>query len=192
MDFGKALKELRAGWTVSRAGWNGKDMYLSLQLPDENSLMTLPYIWMKTADFQKVPWLASQTDLLAEDWEIATKKVELKKMESTLMHNLTSPRPENDETHEQEIIRKGLTAPRLTPENIESAIKDTDFHVFPGTQLTVCCLTLRNGYTVVGESACASPSNFDAEIGRRIARENAKQKIWALEGYLLKEKLHHA
>lgn len=106
------------------------------------------------------------------------------------MHDITSPRPENDETHEQEIVRKGLTAPRLTPVLIEAAIAGEAYHVFPGTQLTVCCLTLRNDFTVVGESACASPENFDAEIGRRIARENAKQKIWALEGYLLKERLH--
>lgn len=106
------------------------------------------------------------------------------------MHNIISPRPENDETHEQEIVRKGLTAPRLTPTLIEMTIADEAYHVFRGTQLTVCCLTLRNGFTVVGESACASPENFDAELGRRIARENAKQKIWSLEGYLLKERLH--
>lgn len=106
------------------------------------------------------------------------------------MHNLTSPRPESDETHEQEIVRKGLTAPRLTPPLIEASIKAEAYYVFPGTQLTVCCLTLANGFNTVGESACASPENFDAEIGRRIARENAKQKIWALEGYLLKQRLH--
>lgn len=106
------------------------------------------------------------------------------------MHNTPPPRPENDETHEQEIVRKGLTAPRLTPAAIEMTILTEQYHVFPGTQLTVCCLTLRNGFNAVGESACASPENFDAELGRRIARENAKQKIWALEGYLLKERLH--
>ncbi len=106
------------------------------------------------------------------------------------MHDITSPRPENDETHEQAIMRKGLTAPRVTPAQIDDAVLAEQFYVFPGTQLTVCCLTLRNGFTTVGESACASPENFDAEIGRRIARENAKQKIWALEGYLLKERLH--
>jgi hypothetical protein len=108
------------------------------------------------------------------------------------MHNAVSPRHVNDESIEEEIRRKGLTGPRITPEGIESVIVGVDFHVFPGTMLTVCCLTLRNGFTVVGESACASPANFDAEIGRKIARENAKQKIWALEGYLLKEKLRHS
>lgn len=55
--------------------------------------------------------------------------------------------------------------------------------------LTFCVLVLRNGFTVTGESACASPENFDSEIGRKIARENAINKIWPLEGYLLKEKL---
>lgn len=56
--------------------------------------------------------------------------------------------------------------------------------------LTFCVLVLRNGFTVTGESACASPENFNKEIGRKVAFDNAKAKIWALEGYLLKEKLH--
>lgn len=108
------------------------------------------------------------------------------------MMNTLSPRPASDETFEEEIVRKGLTAPRLTPAGIAAAIKSADYHVFPGSQLTVCCLTLQNGFNVAGESACASPENFDAEIGQRIAFENAKQKIWALEGYLLKQKLSEA
>jgi hypothetical protein len=105
------------------------------------------------------------------------------------VHNAQSPAPENDETHEQEIVRKGLTAPRITPAHIEDAIQAADYYVFPGTQLTICCLTLKNGFNVTGESACASPENFDADLGRRIARTNATQKIWALEGYLLKARL---
>lgn len=95
----------------------------------------------------------------------------------------------NEEAIENEIQEKGLTAPRLTPELIDNTIASEDYHVFPGSQLTVCCLTLRNGFTVTGESACASPENFDAELGRKIARGNARDKIWALEGYLLKERL---
>ena len=90
---------------------------------------------------------------------------------------------------EKEIQAKGLNAPRLTPDLIDAAIVGEDYHVFPGTMLTVCCLTLSNGFTVTGESACASPENFNAEIGQKIARGNARDKIWALEGYLLKEKL---
>jgi len=90
---------------------------------------------------------------------------------------------------EEEIVKKGLTAPRVTPERLEEVIIDEDYHVFEGTQLTVCCLTLRNGFTVTGESACASPENFNAELGCKIARDNAKNKIWSLEGYLLKQKL---
>ena len=95
----------------------------------------------------------------------------------------------NEDAIENEIQEKGLTAPRLTPELIDDAIASEDYHVFNGSQLTVCCLTLRNGFTVTGESACASPENFDAELGRKIARGNARDKIWALEGYLLKERL---
>lgn len=93
---------------------------------------------------------------------------------------------------EQAIQEKGLNAPRLTPFLIDAAIKAEDYHVFPGSQLTVCCLTLQNGFTVVGESACASPENFNADIGREIAKQKAREKIWALEGYLLKERLFEA
>lgn len=90
---------------------------------------------------------------------------------------------------ETTIQEKGLNAPRLTPDDIDRVIVDRQFHIFEGTQLTVCCLTLSNGYTVTGESACASPENFDREIGEHVAFTNAREKIWALEGYLLKEKL---
>jgi Phage protein (N4 Gp49/phage Sf6 gene 66) family len=90
---------------------------------------------------------------------------------------------------ESEIQAKGLNAPRLNPQHIDDTIVGEDYHVFPGTTLTVCCLTLRNGFNVTGESAAASPENFDLEIGRKIARSNAREKIWQLEGYLLKQKL---
>ena len=90
---------------------------------------------------------------------------------------------------EKEIQDKGLNAPRLTPSLIDSVIVDTYYYVFQKTQLTVCCLTLKNGFTVTGESACASPENFNKEIGEKIAFENARNKIWALEGYLLKQSL---
>ncbi|EFE6934811.1 hypothetical protein K4E57_004334 [Escherichia coli] len=77
----------------------------------------------------------------------------------------------NDQQIEKEIVEKGKTAPRITPQHIEDVIKSE--HCF----------------TVTGESACASPENFDAEIGLKIARQNAVNKIWMLEGYLLKQKL---
>lgn len=91
---------------------------------------------------------------------------------------------------EAEIQRKGLNAPRLNPDMIDAAIASEQYYVFPGTTMTVCALTLRNGYIVTGESAAASPENFDKEIGRKIARDNARNKIWSLEGYLLREKLY--
>jgi len=91
---------------------------------------------------------------------------------------------------EKEIQKKNLNAPRLTPDLIDSKVKDKVFYVFGKTCLTVCCLTLENGFTVTGESACASPENFNAEIGEKIAFEQARNKIWMLEGYLLKQKLH--
>ena len=69
-NFGEAISELKKGNKVTRKGWNGKNMWLELQVPDAHSKMTLPYIYMKTADNNKVPWLASQTDVLSEDWEV--------------------------------------------------------------------------------------------------------------------------
>ncbi|MBB5448424.1 MULTISPECIES: Gp49 family protein [unclassified Paraburkholderia] len=121
----------------------------------------------------------------------------------------------NNEQIEQEIQAKGKTAPRVTPADIEANIASE--HYFTGLNafnregswegisdeqrvksaealslLAFCVLVLRNGFTVTGESACASPENFDAEIGRKIARQNAVQKIWPLEGYLLKQRLHDA
>lgn len=116
---------------------------------------------------------------------------------------------------EQEIQAKGLTAPRVTPDDIEANIASE--HYFTAMQgalsaeadafgmdkviasvgtpeslglLTFCVLVLRNGFTVTGESACASPENFDAEVGRKIARQNAISKMWPLMGYALKEQLN--
>ena len=110
----------------------------------------------------------------------------------------------NDQSIENQIVAKGLTMPRVTPADIEANIASE--HYFTASQgvigaggqvafgsplllLTFCVLVLKNGFTVTGESACASPENFDAEIGRKIARQNAVQKIWPLLGFALKEKL---
>jgi hypothetical protein len=68
MTFGEALKHIKDGRAVRRIGWNGKGMWLELQRPDAHSKMTLPYIFMVTVTGDRVPWLASQTDILAEDW----------------------------------------------------------------------------------------------------------------------------
>jgi hypothetical protein len=113
-----------------------------------------------------------------------------------------------DQTIEQEIQAKGLTAPRVTPADIEANIASE--HYFTAADgiaspnavnpragydtqslllLTFCVLVLRNGFTVTGESSCASPENFDADVGKRIARANAVQKIWPLMGYELRSKL---
>lgn len=118
------------------------------------------------------------------------------------MNHIQSPRTD-DTAIEQEIKAKGLTAPRVTPVDIEANILyETYFTAAQGAKeadgdgghdalalLTFCVLVLQNGFTVTGESACASPENFDAEIGRKVARENAKQKIWPLMGYALKQQL---
>ena len=120
----------------------------------------------------------------------------------------------NETNIEKEIVEKGLTAPRVTPDHIEGVIvgeyyftaengvKDAFSQQDEITRLsgyhrelsllTFCVLVLKNGFTVTGESACASPENFDAEIGKKIAKSNAVNKIWMLEGYLLKQKLSEA
>jgi hypothetical protein len=69
-SFGAAVEALEHGFRVARTGWNGKGMWLGLQRPDAHSKMSLPYIYMKTADDNLVPWLASQTDILSKDWLI--------------------------------------------------------------------------------------------------------------------------
>lgn len=69
MDFGEAIREMKRGGRVTRSGWNGKGMWLALQTPDEHSKMRRPYVYMSDAQGLLVPWLASQTDVLAEDWE---------------------------------------------------------------------------------------------------------------------------
>ena len=120
------------------------------------------------------------------------------------MNHIPSP-DTSDAGIERLIQTKGKTAARVTPQDIERAI--TSEHYFTAGQaveqqtapheqiptslylLTFCVLTLRNGFTVTGESACASPENFDVQIGRAIARENAVQKIWPLLGYEMKTTL---
>jgi len=135
------------------------------------------------------------------------------------MERIQSPRTD-DSAIEAEIQAKGLTAPRVTPADIEAVISSE--HYFTAAQgdakamedgafvggalngealravpaalslLTFCVLVLRNGFTVTGESACASPENFDADVGRKVARQNAVNKIWPLLGYVLKSKLANA
>ena len=128
------------------------------------------------------------------------------------------PSPDTSDAGVERLIQaKGKTAARVTPADIEANIADERyFTAWEGAQLaywsdsdpenpkseagapakggplsllTFCVLVLKNGFTVTGESACASPENFDAEIGRQIARQNAVQKIWPLMGYELRTKL---
>jgi len=133
-----------------------------------------------------------------------------------MMQRIESPRTD-DSAIEQEIKAKGLTATRVTPADIEANIHSEHYFTaydgrygalangsYVGREvpianegdlvslelLTFCVLILKNGFTVTGESACASPENFDADIGRKVARANAVQKIWPLMGYALKGKLN--
>lgn len=122
----------------------------------------------------------------------------------------------DEQVIEQELQTKGKLAPRLTPELIDAQISsevyfngmDALYRPAPHKEgepphvtvvaykdaeslqcLTICVLVLKNGFTLVGKSACASPANYDLDIGRKLAREDARRQIWALEGYVLKSKL---
>jgi hypothetical protein len=115
----------------------------------------------------------------------------------------------NDQSIEKEIQDKGLTAPRVTPADLQANIASAHYfiasdaiqqdravhehndgwHLGATQLLTICVLQLQNGFTVTGESACASAENFDAELERKIARQNAESKIWPLMGYELKQRL---
>ena len=98
--------------------------------------------------------------------------------------------PTADQQMEYKIQNAGLNAPRLTPAHIDSVINDIHYYIVPGTTTTICSLKLMNGFVVNGESASASPENFDENIGKEIAFNNARDKIWQLEGYLLKQSLY--
>lgn len=132
------------------------------------------------------------------------------------MHNVQSPRAD-DAALETEIAEKASVTPRVTPADVEAAIASEHYFtaldgrngaVAQGTYagrekparrdadlaalglLTFCVLVLDNGFTVTGESACASPENFDADIGRKVARANAVNKVWPLLGFRLRDRLH--
>lgn len=132
-----------------------------------------------------------------------------------LFFNRTDEEIMSDHDIETDILAKGLTAPRITLADIEALIIGT--YCFTAAQgaraaiaddgaigtgpladagplglLTICVLVLQNGFTVMGESACASPENFDAGLGKKIARDNAVNKLWPLLGYQLRDRLHGA
>ena len=95
----------------------------------------------------------------------------------------------SEESIETEIQSKGLNAPRLCPADIDAAIVGETFTTLPSGKVMVCELTLRNGFTVRGEGATVSKENFNAEIGKKISRESARNKVWELEGYLLQQRI---
>ncbi|MFC4927873.1 MULTISPECIES: Gp49 family protein [Delftia] len=173
------------------------------------------YLAIKNVDETVSTWVPSVSDCLAEDWVIVGDvgaAIESKTYPDGTMATGPGPLPEAspaEQSIEDEIQAKGKTAARVTPDDIQREIvgehyftaeqgarhpdakNPLDFGDIPENLglLTFCVLRLRNGFTVTGESACASPENFDAAIGRRIARENAVQKIWPLLGFRLRDKL---
>lgn len=142
--------------------------------------------------------MTSQLDVMRELSAILGERIEAFGVASIALP-VVDPGPD---PLEREIQAKANKAPRVTPADIEENIKHQYFFtaadgVSFGRQpvaselhlLTFCVLVLKNGFTVTGESACASPENFDVEIGRRIARENAVNKVWPLLGFRLRDKL---
>ncbi len=96
----------------------------------------------------------------------------------------------NEQEREKQIQEKGLNAPRLSPEKIDSKIASFSYCILPSGKSIVCEILLTNGFTVRGDSAVVSKENFNKEIGKEIAYQNARKKIWELEAYLLQEKLY--
>ncbi len=90
-----------------------------------------------------------------------------------------------DQDIETEIQENGLTAKRVTLELITAAIQEEEYYQPGGKKVTICCLTMDNGFIVIGESAPVSVENFDAELGKKIARQNAVDKLWPLMGFHL-------
>jgi len=142
----------------------GQDM-TGIQVPDGVIPMVGGMIAVNTND-PKDSWYLSKSFMKANYKEVVT-----------------------EESIEAEIQEKGLNAPRLTPDLIDSKIEYCEFFRVTNTTVTICAMILKNGYTVVGKSAAVSMENFDAPLGEKIARDDAREQIWALEGYLLKEKL---
>lgn len=91
---------------------------------------------------------------------------------------------------EQAIISKGLTAPRLSPNKIDALIKCTQYWRVPNTTTTVCAMTLQNNFVIIGKSASASMTNFDEELGKQIAYQDAREQIWQYAGYELRSELY--
>ncbi|OWG18353.1 hypothetical protein KDK82_1832 [Delftia sp. K82] len=164
-------------------------------------------------DYMVCEWMPYQKGQAAKT-EAAPGAIEFKSYADGTVATGPGPLPEAspaEQSIEAEIQAKGKTAARVTPDDIQREIVEETYftaaegrhghshknHGFdydepadsPLNLLTFCVLRLRNGFTVTGESACASPENFDAAIGRRIARENAVQKIWPLLGFRLRDKL---
>lgn len=150
------------------------------------------------AKLEEAEWLLVGAAVQLEEGKIKTRRNHA----ALVKHFLTELKDTNNQTArkeipmskdeqaiEAEIQEKGLTAKRITPDMLDEEIVREQFHVFDGSCLTVCCLTMKNGFTVTGESACASPENFNAEIGQKIARSNAREKLWPLLGFRLRDLL---
>lgn len=168
------------------------------------------YMAIKNVDNTVSTWVPSVNDCLATDWGTVGESSMSAQPASAAAITLPVVAPGPDSL-EREIQAKASKAPRVTPADIEAEIASTFYFTanhgvhgeylsrpgdFAGVPvptalhlLTFCVLVLKNGFTVTGESACASPENFDAEIGRRIARENAVNKVWPLLGFRLRDQI---
>lgn len=106
------------------------------------------------------------------------------------MNNTTNQTPFSEVVQERDLVKRGLTAPRLTPDDINAVIAEQYYTTIGDTKHVICLLVLKNGFTVSGENACASPENWREDIAREMAYKQARDKVWELEGYLLKQKLY--
>lgn len=207
VTFGQALEAIKAGQRIARTGWNGKGMFVYLVPPASYPVQTgaakahfgegamVPYnayMAIKNVDNTVSTWVPSVNDCLATDWgvvgesECAAEPVK----SAPITLPVVDPGPDS---LEREIQAKAGTrwaqgqAPRVTMDEVNAQIVGETYTVLPSGRVTVCELTLKNGFTVRGESAVVFIENNVPQTGREIARKNAVDQIWPLLGYQLRE-----
>lgn len=201
MTFGQALEAIKAGQRIARTGWNGKGMFVYLVPPASYPVQTgaakahfgegalVPYnayMAIKNVDNTVSTWVPSVNDCLATDWGVVGESERAAEPVKPAPITLPVVDPGPDSL-EREIQAKANRAPRVTPVDVKAEIVGETFTLLPSGRVTVCELTLKNGFTVRGESAVVFIENFDEGIGRKVARDNAEKEVWQLLGFRLRD-----
>lgn len=214
LNFGQALEAIKAGQRIARTGWNGKGMFVYLVPPASYPVQTgaakahfgegamVPYnayTAIKNVDGTVSTWVPSVNDCLADDWVAMDAKAVLNNPNigdtlkvAPITLPVVDPGPDSLEREIQakaDVRWEQGKAPRVTQEMVDAQIMGETYTVLPSGRVTVCELTLANGFTVRGESAVVFIENNVPQIGREIARKNAVDQIWQLLGFRLRAEL---